>query len=160
MADPTRLLMVCLGNICRSPTAEGVVRARIEAAGLGDVVEVDSAGTGDWHIGCSPDHRAIATAAAHGVDIAGLRGRQLSSRDFVAFDWLLCADRDNLRNVRALAPDAAARDKAVLLLDWAGVEPDGEVPDPYTGGPEHFEQVWELLERAADGVVRRLRDHR
>ena len=157
MADSVRLLMVCLGNICRSPTAEGIVRARVAEAGLDDRVTVDSAGTGDWHVDCSPDSRAIATAAGHGVDISYLRGRQLSARDFDEFDWLLCADRSNLRDVRALAPDAAARSRVQLLLDWAGVEADAEVPDPYTGGADQFEHVWRLLERAADGVVRRLR---
>ena len=157
MADSVRLLMVCLGNICRSPTAEGIVRARVAEAGLADRVTVDSAGTGDWHVDCSPDSRAIATAAGHGVDISYLRGRQLSARDFDEFDWLLCADRSNLRDVRALAPDAAARSRVQLLLDWAGVEADAEVPDPYTGGADQFEHVWRLLERAADGVVRRLR---
>ena len=157
MADSVRLLMVCLGNICRSPTAEGIVRARVAEAGLADRVTVDSAGTGDWHVDCSPDPRAIATAAGHGVDISHLRGRQLSARDFDEFDWLLCADRSNLRDVRALAPDAAARSRVQLLLDWAGVEADAEVPDPYTGGADQFEHVWRLLERAADGVVRRLR---
>ena len=157
MADSVRLLMVCLGNICRSPTAEGIVRARVAEAGLDDRVTVDSAGTGDWHVDCSPDPRAIATAAGHGVDISHLRGRQLSARDFDEFDWLLCADRSNLRDVRALAPDAAARSRVQLLLDWAGVEADAEVPDPYTGGADQFEHVWRLLERAADGVVRRLR---
>ena len=157
MAEPTRLLMVCLGNICRSPTAEGIVRARVAEAGLADRVTVDSAGTGDWHVDCSPDPRAIATAAGHGVDISHLRGRQLSARDFDEFEWLLCADRSNLRDVRALAPDAAARSRVQLLLDWAGVEADAEVPDPYTGGADQFEHVWRLLERAADGVVRRLR---
>ena len=157
MADSVRLLMVCLGNICRSPTAEGIVRARVTEAGLANRVTVDSAGTGDWHVDCSPDPRAIATAAGHGVDISHLRGRQLSARDFDEFDWLLCADRSNLRDVRALAPDAAARSRVQLLLDWAGVEADAEVPDPYTGGADQFEHVWRLLERAADGVVRRLR---
>ena len=157
MADSVRLLMVCLGNICRSPTAEGILRARVAEAGLADRVTVDSAGTGDWHVDCSPDPRAIATAAGHGVDISHLRGRQLSARDFDEFDWLLCADRSNLRDVRALAPDAAARSRVQLLLDWAGVEADAEVPDPYTGGADQFEHVWRLLERAADGVVRRLR---
>ena len=157
MADSVRLLMVCLGNICRSPTAEGIVRARVTEAGLANRVTVDSAGTGDWHVDCSPDPRAIATAAGHGVDISHLRGRQLSARDFDEFEWLLCADRSNLRDVRALAPDAAARSRVQLLLDWAGVEADAEVPDPYTGGADQFEHVWRLLERAADGVVRRLR---
>lgn len=155
MTEPARLLLVCLGNICRSPMAEGVLRARIEAAGLTDRVELDSAGTGDWHVGCCPDHRAVATAADHGVDITRLRGRQLTPKDFERFDWLLCADLSNLANARAIAPDGTA-EKAVLLLDWAGVEPGGEVPDPYTGGPEQFEHVWHLLDRAADGVVRRV----
>ncbi|MEG3184796.1 low molecular weight protein-tyrosine-phosphatase [Novilysobacter erysipheiresistens] len=152
-----RLLLVCLGNICRSPMAEGVLRARIEAAGLGGRIELDSVGTGDWHVGNCPDHRAIATAADHGVDITRLRGRQLASSDFAHFDWLLCADRANLLDVRTLAPDATARAKVALLLDWAGVESDGEIPDPYTGGPREFEHVWGLLDRTADGVVRRLR---
>ncbi|MGH8085800.1 MAG: low molecular weight protein-tyrosine-phosphatase [Lysobacter sp.] len=156
MTEPVRLLLVCLGNICRSPMAEGVLRGRIEAAGLGKRVELDSAGTGDWHVGCRPDHRAIATAADHGVDITRLRGRQLTPSDFAHFDWLLCADRGNLLDVGTLAPDPAARAKVALLLDWAGVEPDGEIPDPYTGGPQEFEHVWSLLDRAADGVVRRL----
>ncbi len=155
MTEPIRLLLVCLGNICRSPMAEGVLRARIEAAGLSNRIELDSAGTGDWHVGCCPDHRAVATAADHGVDITRLRGRQLTSKDFDRFDWLLCADLGNLANAHAIAP-SNARNKAVLLLDWSGVESGGEVPDPYTGGPEQFEHVWQLLDRAADGVVRRL----
>ncbi|HUH89143.1 MAG TPA: low molecular weight protein-tyrosine-phosphatase [Lysobacter sp.] len=157
MAEPLRLLVVCLGNICRSPMAEGALRARIEAAGLGRRVEIDSAGTGDWHVGNPPDPRSIRTAKGHGVDIANLRGRQVSRTDFDRFDWLLCADRNNLHDVRALAPDAAARDKVALLLDWAGVETGGEIPDPYTGGAGHFEQVWEMLDRAADGVLARIR---
>ncbi|MEG3192782.1 low molecular weight protein-tyrosine-phosphatase [Lysobacter sp. D1-1-M9] len=150
-----RLLVVCLGNICRSPMAEGVLRARIEDSPLAGRVELDSAGTGDWHVDCCPDARAIASAAGHGIDISGLRGRQLTRGDFERFDWLLCADRSNLANARALAPSGAG-DKAALLLEWAGVERGGEIPDPYTGGPEQFEHVWRLLERAADGVVARL----
>lgn len=150
-----RLLVVCLGNICRSPVAEGVLRARIAASGLADSVEVDSAGTGGWHAGEPPDRRAIASAAEHGIDISGLRARQLSDADYTRFDWLLCADRSNLRDVRARAPrDARARSD--LLLDWSGVE-SGDVPDPYTGGPAQFEHVFQLLDHAADGVVARLR---
>jgi len=157
MAEPVRLLLVCLGNICRSPMAEGVLLDRLERAGLGDRVELDSAGTGDWHVGSGPDPRAIASAAGHGIDISSLRGRQLSRADFDRFDWLLVADRANLRDVRSLAPDAATRGKVALLLDWAGVEPNGEVPDPYTGDDSHFEHVWSLLDRAAEGAVHRLR---
>ncbi|HZH43744.1 MAG TPA: low molecular weight protein-tyrosine-phosphatase [Lysobacter sp.] len=151
-----RLLMVCLGNICRSPMAEGVMRARLEESPLAGRVTFDSVGTGHWHVGHPPDPRAIATAARHGVDISGLRGRQLSLDDYYQFDWMLCADRFNLRAVRALAP-ADARARSALLLDWAGVLPEGEVPDPYTGNHKDFERVWTLLELAADGAIRRLR---
>ena len=138
--------------------AEGLLRARLEASALPRRVEVDSAGTGDWHVGQPPDPRAIATAAAHGVDIATLRGRQLSRADFERFDWLLCADRTVLRDVRGLAP-RGMRAQTALLLEWAAPDEGiAEIPDPYTGGVAHFEQVWHLLERAADGAVLRLRE--
>lgn len=155
MSGPTRILVVCLGNICRSPLAEGALRTRIDASHLAGRVEVDSAGTGGWHVGEPPDRRAIACARAHGVDIGRLRARQLRSRDFEDFDWLLCADADNLRDVRQLAP-AQARDRVALLLDWAGTVPGGEVPDPYCGGEAHFEEVWGLVDAAALAVVDRL----
>lgn len=154
-AGPTRLLVVCLGNICRSPLAEGALRARIEASPLAGRVVVDSAGTGGWHAGEPPDRRAIACARGHGVDIAGLRARQLRARDFEDFHWLLCADADNLRDVRALAPPGA-RERTALLLDWAGTVPHGEVPDPYYGDGSHFEGVWQLVDTAARAVVDRL----
>ena len=154
-AGPTRLLVVCLGNICRSPLAEGALRARIEASPLAGRVMVDSAGTGGWHAGEPPDRRAIACARGHGVDIAGLRARQLRARDFEDFHWLLCADADNLRDVRALAPPGA-RERTALLLDWAGTLPHGEVPDPYYGDGSHFEGVWQLVDTAARAVVDRL----
>lgn len=156
MAEPVRLLVVCLGNICRSPVAEGVLRARIAMSTLAGQVELDSAGTGDWHVGEPPDRRAIANAAEHGIDIAGLRARQLSTADYRRFDWLLCADRANLRDVKARAPGGASA-RHGLLLDWAGVQDEGEIPDPYTGGPAQFEHVFQLLDRAADGVIARLR---
>lgn len=152
---PVRLLVVCLGNICRSPLAEGALRARIDASPLAGRVQVDSAGTGGWHAGEPPDRRAIACARRHGVDIAGLRARQLRERDFGEFDWLLCADADNLRDVRRLAP-AGTRASAALLLDWAGVAAAGEVPDPYYGDDGDFEQVWRLVDTAAQAVVARL----
>jgi protein-tyrosine phosphatase len=152
---PTRLLVVCLGNICRSPMAEGLLRARIDASPLAGQVLVDSAGIGPWHVGHPPDPRAIATAARHGIDIAGLRGRQFEAGDLLVHDWVLCADQENLRDVR-LRASSAMHARAALLLDWAGVAPSAEVPDPYTGGTVEFEAVWALLERAADGVVARL----
>ena len=150
-----KLLVVCLGNICRSPMAEGALRARLEASPLAGRVEVDSAGTGGWHAGESPDRRAIACARGHGVDIAKQRARQLSARDFDTFDWLLCADRANLRDVLQIAP-ATRRDRVALLLEWAGMQAGSEVPDPYTGGPEDFQRVWRLVDYAAQAVVARL----
>ena len=148
------ILFVCLGNICRSPLAEAALREAAAVAGID--VTVDSAGTGDWHVGEPPDRRAIANAAMHGIDIAGLRARQLAATDFAQFDWLLCADRSNLRDVRARSPHGAYAQSA-LLLDWAGIGDErDEVPDPYTGGPAQFEQVFQLLDRAANGVIVRL----
>ncbi len=149
------LLVVCLGNICRSPMAEGALRARVAASPLAGRVRVDSAGTGGWHAGEPPDRRAIACARGHGVDIAGQRARQLAGRDFEAFDWILCADRSNVRDVLRVAP-ASPRAGVGLLLEWAGIEPAGEVPDPYTGGSEDFERVWRLVDSAAQAVVARL----
>ncbi len=156
MSRPVRLLLVCLGNICRSPLAEGALRARLAASPLAGRIEVDSAGTGGWHAGEPPDRRAIACARARGVDIAGLRARQLRVADFADFDWLLCADADNLRDVRRLAPDAQSRARVALLLDWAGIAPGGEVPDPYHGGDEHFSEVWGMVDAAAVAAVERL----
>ena len=149
-----RLLMVCLGNICRSPLAEGAVRAHLDRSGL-DWVEVDSAGTGGWHAGEPPDHRSIAVAAGFAVDIRGQRARKLRSADFEHFDWLLCADRSVLRDVRAMAPSGSPAQSA-LLLEWAGLGEGGEVPDPYTGGPDDFRRVWAMVDAAAAGIVARL----
>lgn len=150
-----KLLLVCLGNICRSPMAEGALHARLQASPFAGRVQVDSAGTGDWHVGEPPDRRAIACARGFGVDIGAQRARQLQAQDFHDFDWLLCADRANVRDARQRAP-AGMGDKVVLLLDWSGVMPDGELPDPYTGGPEDFRQVWRLVDSAAQAVVARL----
>jgi len=150
-----KLLVVCLGNICRSPLAEGALRERIARSPLAGRIQVDSAGTGDWHSGQPPDPRAIACARNHGVDISDLRARQLRRSDFDDFDWLLCADRQNLRDVLAQAP-AHSRGKVGLLLEWAGMEPGGAIPDPYSGGSEDFEHAWRLVDSAAQAVVARL----
>lgn len=154
MSDTYRILVVCLGNICRSPTAEALIRDRIQRSPLAGRVEVDSAGTGEWHVGQPPDRRSVACAARHGLDISHLRGRQVTARDFDAFDLILCADHANFRNVRALAPHRAHQ--IDLLLHWSGVEMDGDVPDPYGGDAADFERVYLLLERTADAVVARL----
>jgi len=154
-----KLLVVCLGNICRSPLAEGALRRRIQSSQLAGEVEVDSAGTGDWHVGQPPDQRAIDCAGRHGVDISMLRGRQVKGSDFEDFDWVLCADAGNLRNVLHLAPPHA-RHKAALLMEWARVEGCSSIPDPYTGDTEHFEEAWRLVDAAARGVVARLYEGR
>ena len=150
-----RLLVVCLGNICRSPMAEGALRARLDASPLAGRVEVDSAGTGDWHVGEPPDRRAITCAAGHGVDIGGLRARQLQVRDFDRFDWILCADPANLRDAGRLA-SPAQRERLALYLPWSGGRGAGAIPDPYTGGSEQFEQVWTLVDEATKRAVARL----
>lgn len=150
-----RLLVVCLGNICRSPMAEGALRARIAAAGLDVVIEVDSCGTGDWHTGDAPDPRAIRCAAGHGVDIASLCARTLDAADYRSFDVLLCADASTLGIVRACRPDDATAELA-LLLDWAG-QGAGDVPDPYTGDAADFETVWAMVDGAARAIVERER---
>lgn len=152
---PLRLLVVCLGNICRSPMAEGALRARLEAAGLGQRVEVDSAGLGNWHAGQPPDRRAIRCAAGHGVDISGLRARQLVDADYTAFDVLLCADADVLYTVRAHAP-AGATAESGLLLAWCGLGEKAQIPDPYTQNTAAFEHAWDLVDGAAAAIVARL----
>jgi len=159
MAEPLRLLMLCMGNICRSPMAEGALRARLHVAGLAGDVEVDSAGTGGWHAGEPPDARAVATAAAHGIDIAGLRARKLLAGDFERFDWILCADRDNLAQAQARKP-ITSHGRPVLLLEWAGRRVRREVPDPYEGGPRDFARAWALVDDAAARIVERIRDGR
>ncbi|WP_282277691.1 low molecular weight protein-tyrosine-phosphatase [Stenotrophomonas sp. PS02297] len=150
-----KLLVVCLGNICRSPMGEGALRARIERSPLAGRIEVDSAGTAGWHHGKPPDPRAVACARRHGVDISGLRARQLQPADFLHFDHILCADPDNLDDALALAPPEA-RARAALLLPWAGITAASVVPDPYYGDDTDFEHSWTLLEAAAEAVVQRL----
>ena len=150
-----RLLVVCLGNICRSPMGEGALRARLEASSLAGRVEVDSAGTSGWHHGQAPDPRAIACAARHGVDISGWRARPLQHRDFRYFDQILCADRRNRDDARVLAPPEACA-KAVLWLPWAGIAGAGEVPDPYYGDEADFEHSWARMDAAAQATVQRL----
>ncbi len=140
-----RVLFVCLGNICRSPTVEGVARklAQIEAPGL--PLEFDSAGTADYHIGAAPDPRSQRAALHRGYDISKLRARQLTLADFTRFDLLLGMDADNLEAMRALAPPAL-RDRARLFLSYAPDAAVAAVPDPYYGGPEGFETVLDLAE--------------
>jgi protein-tyrosine phosphatase len=150
-----RILMVCLGNICRSPTAEAVLRAKLAAAGLAGAVTVDSAGTGGWHVGAPPDPRAIAHGARRGYDLAALRARQVDEADFERFDLILAMDGDNLADLEAACPPQHRR-RLRLLMDFAAGDPGRAVPDPYLQGPESFERVLDLVEVACDGLLAQL----
>jgi protein-tyrosine phosphatase len=150
-----RVLMVCMGNICRSPTAEGVFRAALNRAGIGNRVRTDSAGLGDWHIGAPPDPRAVEAARRRGYDLSALRGRKVAREDFTRFDWILCMDESNLKTLSELKPDDFTGHIG-LLLDFAPEAGLREVPDPYYGGPEGFDRVLDLIEASAAGLVARL----
>jgi protein-tyrosine phosphatase len=152
MTTPS-VLFVCLGNICRSPLAEAAFRAEAQRVGLD--VEIDSAGTGDWHCGEAPDRRAIAAALRQGIDISGLRARQVMAEDFLRFTHILALDHDNLRNLRAMRPaDGAA--KVGLLLDHAEGLAGRAVADPYFGDDAGFDVTWREVAAAARGLARRL----
>jgi protein-tyrosine phosphatase len=147
MAEPRRVLFVCLGNICRSPTAEGVFRHLVEEARLASAFEIDSAGTGAWHVGEPPDRRMTQAAAAAGYRLEGA-ARQVRSADFEYFHDILAMDSSNLRDLRAFAPDGlAAKIRLFRELDPHGAGED--VPDPYYGGDDGFRQVVNIVERTA-----------
>lgn len=146
-----KVLFVCLGNICRSPTAEGVFRHYVEQAGLSDKITIDSAGTAEWHIGKAPDPRTVAAAAKRGYDLSPLRGRQAQAEDFAKFDLILAMDKSNLSNLQAIRP-ADAKAELALYLPRFGISPD-EVPDPYYGGEDGFELVLDMLEQASEVLL-------
>ena len=146
-----KVLFVCLGNICRSPTAEGIFRQYVEKAGLSDKITMDSAGTSDWHIGKTPDPRTQAAAAMRGYDLSTLRGRQAVPADFAKFDLILAMDNSNLSNLQAIQP-ANSKAELALYLPRFGISPD-EVPDPYYGGEDGFELVLDMLEQASQVLL-------
>jgi protein-tyrosine phosphatase len=148
----TRVLFVCLGNICRSPTAEGVMRRLIEENGLQQEIEIDSAGTGGWHVGAPPDTRATEAAARRGTTLTGAARRFDPATDFDRFDLILAMDAENRRDLLALAPDDAARKKVRMFLPG-----DKDVPDPYYGGDDGFDHVLDLVEDAAERLIEELR---
>lgn len=147
------VLFVCLGNICRSPLAEAAFRRAAEDAGLD--VHIDSAGTGDWHVGRPPDHRAQATALAHGVDIAHYRARQIAAADFHRFSHILALDHQNLTDIEAIRPDDA-RAEISLLLDMVEGRAGEAVADPYFGDDAGFLETWADVTAAAQALVARL----
>lgn len=154
---PVRISFVCLGNICRSPTAEAVMRHLVREAGLQDCVVIDSAGTGDWHVGEPRDRRSSAVGRRRGIPLAG-RARQFVPADFERFDYVLAMDGQNLDNLRRLAPDAAARAKVRLLRSFDPRSPQGaDVPDPYFGGDRGFDEVFDICEAACRGLLADLR---
>jgi protein-tyrosine phosphatase len=154
-----RVLFVCLGNICRSPTAEAVMRDLVRREGLEDVIEVDSAGTGDWHVGSPPDERSAAAAQRRGIVMDGA-ARQVAAGDFDDWDLLLAMDRENHRSLLALARDDEARAKVRMLREYdpqAVAAGELDVPDPYYGGERGFEDVLDIVERACAGLLGELR---
>lgn len=150
-----KVLFVCLGNICRSPTAHGVFQALVNAQGLNDRILVDSAGTAAYHVGNPPDSRSTQTARKRGYDLSSLRARQALSVDFEQFDYILAMDRSNLDNLRELKP-RHYQGHLGLFLDF-GAMPEREVPDPYYGGDAGFEHVLDLVESASEGLLEHIK---
>ncbi|MCZ6522891.1 MAG: low molecular weight phosphotyrosine protein phosphatase [Alphaproteobacteria bacterium] len=151
-----KVLFVCLGNICRSPLAEGVFRELVAGQGLAARIATDSCGTLGYHVGEAPDRRARAAAEARGVEIGDLRARTLAAGDFAAFDYVLAMDRGNRRDIEALRP-LGSRAHVALLLDYAPELGVREVPDPYYGGWEGFERVLDMVEAGARGLLAEIR---
>lgn len=153
------VLFVCMGNICRSPTAHGVFRQKVEEAGLSELIEIDSAGTHAYHIGEPPDRRSQQAALQRGFDLSDLRARKIEHADFSEFDYYLVMDQANLSDVMSQCPNEY-RQKVQLFLEYADGYSESEVPDPYYGGAQGFNHVLDLVESASDGLLARIRsDH-
>lgn len=154
--EKVRVLFVCLGNICRSPTAHGVFAHLVEQEGLAEFIHVDSAGTHAYHVDEPPDPRAQAAAARRGVDLSTLRARKALAQDFEVFDYVIAMDRSNYEHLSGLCP-AGAEHKLRLFLTFAPEAGEDEVPDPYYGGTAGFERVLDLIEQAARGLLADIR---
>lgn len=155
LGQEIRVLFVCMGNICRSPTAEAVFRAKVEEAGLSSRFTIDSAGTHAYHVGKTPDARAASVAERHGVSMGNQRARRVAPEDFDTFDHIVAMDADNLANLKSLR-DGDTRASLSLLLEHDPESGLREVPDPYYGGAQGFEQVFDLFERASEKLLQRL----
>ncbi|MEF3192854.1 MAG: low molecular weight phosphotyrosine protein phosphatase [Halothiobacillaceae bacterium] len=153
------VLFVCMGNICRSPTAEGVFRRKVAEAGLSGRIRIDSAGTHAYHVGNPPDPRAIQAAQRRGYDLSGLRARKVEVSDFSRFDYVLAMDEDNLAILERLMPTESSS-RVALFMAFAPEYGAREVPDPYYGGPAGFEQVLDMVEAAAEGLLETIRRER
>jgi protein-tyrosine phosphatase len=154
-----KVLFVCMGNICRSPTAEGAFRKRIEEHGLETEIAIDSAGTISYHVGEAPDSRAQAAARERGIELSELRARQISADDFHHFDYIIAMDEDNLRNILALDPGDGKAEVSLFLTFSENFE-EHEVPDPYYGGNNGFQRVLDLIEDASSGLLAHIRQHK
>jgi low molecular weight protein-tyrosine phosphatase len=151
-----RILFVCMGNICRSPTAEGMFRQVLATRAPDLDIEIDSAGTHDYHVGEPPDRRAVEAAHRRGIDLSGLRARTVRGHDFTYYDLILAMDEQNVRELKRQAPQSV-HERIRLVMDFAPAAMTRAVPDPYYGGAPGFEQVLDLLEEAAEGLVQELR---
>lgn len=151
--EMTRVLFVCLGNICRSPTAHGVFQKMVDDAGLSKRIQVDSAGTAAWHVGKQPDSRSAEHALKRGYDLSPLRARQAVAADFDQFDYVLAMDKENLANLQDICPKGAKSAPQLLLYEYCRDFDELEVPDPYYGGDAGFEHVLDLVEDACSGLL-------
>jgi protein-tyrosine phosphatase len=156
MKQKTSVLFVCMGNICRSPTAHGVFRAMVAGEDLADVIAIDSAGTHAYHVGNEPDRRAQETARRRGVDLSDLVARRVSEEDFGRFDYVVAMDQENFLSLAEICPEEH-REKIHLFMDFAPGMRTREVPDPYYGGAAGFERVFDLVEAAAQGLLDEIR---
>lgn len=153
-----KVLFVCMGNICRSPTAHGVFEHMVNASGMARAIEIDSAGTHAYHVGEPPDRRAQQTASRRGIRLDHLRARRVEMSDFEYFDYILAMDEDNLSILQSMCP-AGHQDKLRLFLDFAQQRSESEVPDPYYGGPGGFDLVFDLIDEASSGLLQHIRQH-
>jgi protein-tyrosine phosphatase len=151
-----RVCFVCLGNICRSPTAEAVMRHLVKEAGLDGEIVIESAGTGDWHVGGPRDDRSAAVGQKRGIPLGG-KAQQFGRKDFARFDHVIAMDRSNVKNLIRMAPDDGAKAKVRLLRSFEAEADDPDVPDPYYGGPEGFDRVFDICERGCRGLLAHLR---
>lgn len=154
-----KILFVCMGNICRSPTAEGVFRQKVIEAGIEDRVEIDSAGTLAYHVGHPPDQRAQKAALRRGIDLSSQRARKVTSQDFEAFDFVIAMDSDNHYELEAICP-SGHEDRLHMFLKFAENSAETDVPDPYYGGGNGFEVVLDLIEDASEGLLKHLKDQK
>ena len=151
-----KVLFVCMGNICRSPTADGVFRALVQSEGLDDAISIDSAGTHAYHVGKPPDERAQETARSRGIELSDLVARRVEAGDFSVFDYVVAMDQDNYMALSEICPDPHV-DKIHMFMDFAPQMRTREVPDPYYGGAAGFERVFDLVDAAANGLLEEIR---